>query len=180
MKKQESNQFIYLSILVMFIVLSFGTLIHDPFLHWLIIKLNGWQFASYSTSIGIGSTDALVSPSQIANTPTFNYWLFFMFPSIFIFIFSFLVIVLKPDRFFIITGHILILLNFSSLLPSVTGSDAHKAIQFLVSRGLSEPTAYVIQYAVLLSMLIIYGLYFYIGTENNQKDAQSRIRNIIR
>lgn len=180
MRKQETNQVIYISILVTFITLFFGTLIHDPLLHWVIIKLNGWQFASYSASVGIGSTDALVSSSQVANTSTFNYWLFFMFPSVFIFIFSFLVVVFRPNRLFIISGHILILLNFSSLLPTVPGSDAYKAIQFLVSRGWSEPSAYAIHYMILAVMFIIYGLYFYIGTENNPEDVKLRVQNIYR
>lgn len=180
MKKPEkiSNKYIYLTILTVFIVMGTATFLHDPILHTLVAWANGWQFSSYSASIGIGSTDALVSKAQIAQTPTFNYWLFFMFPSVFIFVFSFIVIVFHPDRLFMVAGNILIMLNFSSLLPTVQGSDAYKAIQFLITRGYPEPTAYFIHYVILIIMFIVYALYLYIVIENNPKDAGIRMRNI--
>lgn len=178
MTRKDTNEYIYLSILIVFITFFIGTLLHDPLLHWILIKLNGWEFASYSAAIGMGSTDALVSSTQIAKTSTFGYWLFFMFPSIFIFLFSFAVILFKPDRLFIIGGNILILLNYASLLPGLNGSDANNAIKFLVTRGYSEASAYFIHYIILIVMILIYALYNYIGTENNPKDAKSRGLNI--
>ena len=177
-KKESSNQYIYLTILVTMIIFGAGSLLHDPILHSIIGYLNGWQFDSYSVSLGIGNTDVLVSPTQLANTSTFNYWLFYMFPPMTIFILSFILVFFNPNRLIIVAGIIFMSLNFSSLLPNLVGSDSYKATQVLISRGWSEQSAYAVHYIILIVMLLIWALYFYIGTENNPKDAKARAINI--
>lgn len=168
-------------ILIVFIGFGTFTYIHDPILHSIIgVGLNGWQFDTYSVSLGTGSTDALATPQQLASTPTFNYWLFYMFPSLFIFILSFMIITFNPNRLIIVGGLIFMSLNFSSLLPNLPGSDAYNAVQVLISRGWSEPSAYIFHYIILMIMFIIWGLYLYIGIENSPKDARSRVQNIYR
>lgn len=178
-KRESSNQYIYLTILVFFIAIGFATLLHDPILHSIIGYLNGWQLDSYSVSLGTGSTDTIVSSAQLASTPTFNYWLFYMFPPMAIFILSFVIVFFNPNRLIIVAGIIFMSLNFSSLFPNLVGSDAYKAVQVLTSRGWSEPSAYLVHYLILIVMFIIWGLYLYIGIENSPKDAKARAKNIV-
>lgn len=178
MPRKESNTTIYLTILIVFIAFFIGTLLHDPLLHWMLIKFNGWEFASYSASIGTGSTDALVSQIQITKTSTFDYWLYFMFPSLFIFMVSFAVALFRPDKLLLIMFDVLMLLNYASILPGINGSDANNAIKFLVTRGYNESTAYFMHYIILIVMIVIYALYRYVGTEDNPKDAMYRGFNI--
>lgn len=179
-KKETSNDYIYLTILTVMTVFGIGTILHDPLLHSIIALLNGWHLNSYTISLGTGSTDAFATPLQLANTPTFNYWLFYMFPSLFIFILSFMIILFNPNRLIIVAGLIFMSLNFSSLLPGLPGSDAYNAIQFLISRGWSEPHAFALHYIILIVMFIIWSLYLYIVIENSPRDIRSRTQNIWR
>lgn len=178
-KSPMPNTYIYLTLLVSFVVFSLISYLHDPFLHTIIgTYVNHWQFDSYTTSIGTGSTNFLVTSSDVANTPTFNYWLFYMFPSMTVFILAFVLVFYNPNRLIIVGGLIAMALNFSSLLPNIPGSDAQKAVDVLISRGWSEPSAYGVALLITIIMFLIAGLYLYIAIENNPKDAKARAENI--
>lgn len=176
---KENNDYIYLTILATFIVLSLGTFVHDPILHSAVALYNGWQIGDYNTGLMVGQTSAIASAFQAAHTTTFNFWLFFMFPAMFIFVATLIAVIIKPDRLVIVSGRILLALNLASLNPSIPGSDAYNAIQFLTTRGWTEFSAYAAHFLLLGIMVIIWGLFEYIGTENNPEDARKRAANIV-
>jgi len=176
MVRKESTDYLYLSILTGFIVIGLGTLIHDPYLHSFIAIINGWPVTDYTSGLATGSTDILASIN--ASTPSL--WIYFMFPSMSIYIISFTLLLYNPNRLIIIVGLLLLMLNFASLLPNIPGSDAYNAVQLLISRGWSEVSAYTLHYIITFIIILILLLFLYIGIENNPKDARSRSSNIFR
>jgi hypothetical protein len=95
-----------------------------------------------------------------------------------VFILAFVLVFYNPNRLIIVGGLIAMALNFSSLLPNIPGSDAQKAVDVLISRGWSEPSAYGVALLITIIMFLIAGLYLYIAIENNPKDAKARAENI--
>src|SRR5659263_183036 len=142
----ESNNFIYMVLLITFIALTLGTFVHDPLLHGFIAKLNGWEIGNYETCLMTGSTDAIIGFSEASRATTLQYWLFFAFPSIFIFIGTFIITLINPNRLILTGGIVLTFLNLSSLNPSIVGSDLYNANQMLITRGWVESQAYVLHY----------------------------------
>ncbi|CAG0948591.1 MAG: hypothetical protein OIN86_12935 [Candidatus Methanoperedens sp.] len=176
--RTESNNFIYMVILITFIALTLGTFVHDPLLHGFIAKLNGWQIGDYETGLMTGSTDAIISFSEASKATTLSYWLFYMFPSIFIFFGVIILTLINPNRLILVAGIVMTFLNLSSLNPSIQGSDAFNSVQMLMTRGWTESSAYGLHYGIWGLFWILWVLYIYISIENNSKDTKNRIRNI--
>lgn len=173
--KESGNDYIYLTIVMTYLTLAIGTFWHDPILHSLIAIFNGWELDGYKSGLMIGSTSAIAN----AASSTFSYWIFYMFPALVIFLLIIIVTIIRQDRILMVGGIILFSLNIPSLNPEITGSDAYNAVQLLVSRGWSEFSATTLHYIIFLLMLAVWGIYLYIVTENNPKDAMGRMKNII-
>jgi len=176
---KENNDYIYLTIMTIFVVLFLGTFFHDPLLHSLIARINGWEISDYTSSLMTGQTTAIATVSQVTHASTFSFWLYYMFPALFIYIITLLVVIIKPERLIISGGFILLSTNLASLNPQIPGSDSFNAVQLLVTRGWSEAGAYALHFIMLGIAIVILGLYIYIGTENNPEDAKGRVKNII-
>lgn len=177
-KSAENNDYIYITVLALFSTLTLGTFFHDPLLHGLIAWINGWQIGEYNSGLMTGQTTVIATAAQAAHASTFSFWLFFMFPAIAIYFMSFAAIIINPDRLIIVIGRILMALNLASLNPQIPGSDASNAITFLMTRGWTEFGAYAVHFIILGVMVILWGLFEYIGTENNPEDAKKRAANI--
>lgn len=173
--QKESNDIWYLTILIVFSTLSIGTFFHDPLLHGIIAYWNGWEIETFETGLITGSTTVLAS----TKASTWSVWLYFMFPSIAIFITVIIATWLKPDRLLMVAGIILMSMNIPSLKPDLVGSDAYNAVQYLIFKGWSETGANVLHYILFIAILILWGLYLYISVENNSKDVKARMKNII-
>lgn len=174
-RKKEGNDYIYFSVLAVFAVIGIGTFFHDPILHGIIAYWNGWQIESFETGLMTGSTTVLAS----LKASTWSIWLYFMFPSIAIFIIVIIATWFKPDRIIMVAGIILMSMNLPSLKPDLQGSDAYNAVQYLVAKGWSELGANVLHYILFILILIIWGLYLYITVEDSRKDAKARMNNIV-
>lgn len=175
---KENNDYIYIIILAIFGTLLIGTFFHDPILHGIIASINGWSIQEYNSGLMTGQTTAIASAAQVAGASTFMFWLFFVFPAIFLYLISFAAIIINPDRLIIVVGRILMALNLASMNPQIPGSDASNAIQFLSTRGWTEFSAYLVHFIILGAMIIVWGLFEYIGTENNPEDAHKRADRI--
>lgn len=179
--KQQSDTKYYI-LIILLLTLSIGTALHDPLLHGLMAKINGWSVDSYSSNLFTGQTSAMVPRSAT----TESIWLFFMAPSIIIIISIFIVTYIAlisstfDDRFILLIGIILIGLNIPSLYPGITGSDSDSALKILIDRGTPEITAYLIHYTIFLVFFVLWSLYLFIAVENNAKDAKKRFKSIIR
>lgn len=177
-KLETNNTYVLLTILLSFFTLAIGTRIHDPILHSIVAILNGWSITEWESGLMIGSTTAMISAATATNTSTTMFWLYFMFPPIFIYVVSFLINVFFPNRLIRVSGFILMALNLASVNPEIKGSDAYNAAVFLTTRGWSETTAFGIQYLIMFGFIVLYGLYLYISVEDNDKDARNRMKNL--
>lgn len=173
-KKHESNDYIYWTIIIVFLGISAGTFIHDPILHGVIAVLNGWSIDDYQTGLMIGST-SVIAP---ANASWQSYWIFFMFPALAIFIIVMVITLLRPERVLMVGGIIVMSMNLPSLNPAITGSDAYNAVDMLAKKGFGEGYANLVHYLLFFIILVAWGLYLYIVIENNSKDSRLRIENI--
>lgn len=174
-RKKESNDYILYTVLSVFGFIALGTFYHDPILHGIIAYWNGWGIEGFETGLMTGSTTVLAS----IKASTSSVWLYFMFPSIAIFITVLIATWLKPDRIIMVAGIILMSMNLPSLKPDLQGSDAYNAVQYLITKGWSELGANALHYILFIAILIIWGLYLYITVENNPKDAKARMENIV-
>lgn len=174
-RKLESNDYILWSILAGYIILIVATTFHDPILHGATALLFGWMVEGYNTGIGIGDTTALAP----IGAPVFSKWVFFMLPAIIIFILVYLMTIFKPDRLVFTTGNMVLGINVFSFHPGVEGSDAFKAMGYLIQGGWSEAEAYLLHLFILLIAFGLWFLHYYIIGENNLKDAKSRMKNIV-
>lgn len=171
----ESNDYMYWTIIIGFLVLGVGTAFHDPILHGVVAYIFGWMVEDYNIGMGIGATTALAP----TGTPVSSIWLFFMLPAIIIFIIVYYVTILKSDRFIFTAGNMLLGINVFSFHPSIDGSDAFKAMGYLIQQGWSESGAYLLHLFILLIAFGLWFLHYYIIGENNLKDAKGRMKNII-
>lgn len=175
MKKSSDMQYYILAI--MLITLSAGTMLHDPLLHGIMAKLNGWSIDSYSSNLFTGQTTSLVPK----NATTSSIWWFFMMPAVFIIIATFIVTYIAlvsssfDDRFVLVIGVILIGINITSLYPGVSGSDSDNALKTLIDKGTPEITAYLIHYAIFIVFFVLWSFYLFIAVENNSRDAKKRM-----
>jgi len=172
--KQESNDPIYFSIIVVLFGISISTFIHDPILHSLWAVLNGWSIDSYESGWMTGSTSILASSSASWQ----SLWGYFMFPAISIFILTLIIVAMKPEKLIMIFGIITMSLNLPSLNPLITGSDAYNAVGVLTNGGFSEGFAYTMHYLLFFLILVIWGIYLYIVIEDNSKDSKKRVENL--
>lgn len=180
MKKlnKENDSYLILIILTVFLALAVGTRFHDPYLHGLIIYLNGWQIGDYTSGLTTGSTEAFYSATK--NISTLSVWIFYMFPAIFIYILVMFITFFKSDKIILISGIILTGLNLPSFDPSNKGSDSYEAVMFLLTRGLNEILVFALHWIIFILIIIIWALYLDIAVENDTRDARSRILNILR
>lgn len=174
-QKTESNEYIYWTIIFGFVLLALATTFHDPILHGAVALLFGFKIEDYNTGLGIGDTTALAP----IGAPVFSKWVFFMLPAIIIFILVYLITIFKPDRLVFTAGNMVLGINVFSFHPGVEGSDAFKAMGYLIQGGWSEAEAYLLHLFILLIAFGLWFLHYYIIGENNLKDAKSRMNNII-
>lgn len=179
-KAKEGNDYKYLTIFIIFISLAFGTFLHDPILHSIVAIANGWELSEYQSGLMTGETTVIATASQASGASTFSFWLYFMFPSLFIYILTMIITILKQDRLLRVAGVVLLSLNLPSLNPEISGSDSYNAVQFLVTRGWTELSAGALHYSILLGALVVYGLYLYIIIEDSNKDSRTRTQNIMK
>lgn len=175
-QKPMSNDYIYLTILAVFVFLALGTFVHDPILHGIVAYAFHWQISDYQNGLMVGSTSAIAS----VKAPVFQYWLFFMLPALFIFVAVIAATIIRTDRLVFVAGIILMMLNLPSLNPEINGSDAYNAVQLLISRGWSTTGAYAAHYLLFFVIVSLFALYLYIAVENSSKDARKRLVNIVR
>lgn len=175
-KKKEGNEIWIYTILIGYIIIGAGTAFHDPILHGAVALIFGFMVEGYNTGIGIGDTTALAP----AGAPIFSIWLFFMLPAIIIFILVYLITIFKPNRLVFIAGNMLLGINAFSFHPGVEGSDAFKAMEYLIQHGWSESGAHLLHLFILLMAFGLWFLHYYIIGENNIKDAKGRMVNIVR
>lgn len=173
-RKKESNDYIYYSIIIVFIGLSAGTFLHDPILHGLAATINGWSIDSYDSGWMTGST-SVIAPKTAGWQP---FWFYFMFPSLVIFILTLAITIIRPERFIRVGGIILISLNLPSMNPTIIGSDAYNAVNMLAKSGFSEGFAYMMHYLLFFLILVVWGIYLYIVIENDSKDSKKRVENL--
>lgn len=180
--KIKGNEYFSYYIIIVLLTLSIGTALHDPFLHGLMAYLNGWSVESYSSNLFTGHTSS-IAPKDAS---TLSIWLFFMFPSMFIIIATFVVTYMAlmsstfEDRLVLTAGVVLVALNMPSLFPGVAGSDSDNALRILVERGTPEITAILIQYSIFIIFFILWCYYIYVAIENNPKDAKRRMKGILK
>lgn len=174
-RKKEGNDYIYFTILIIFVTIAIGTFWHDPILHGIVALLNGWEIETFETGLMTGSTTVLAS----TKASIWSVWLYFMFPPIAIFVAVIIATWFKPDRLIMVAGIILMSMNLPSLKPDLQGSDAYNAIQYLVIKGWSELGANALHYILFITVLILWGLYLYVTVENNSRDAKARMKNIV-
>ncbi|MDD5453917.1 MAG: hypothetical protein PHW62_00255 [Candidatus Ratteibacteria bacterium] len=175
--KMESNDPIYWSIVIVMFGLSLSTFLHDPILHGIAAKINGWSIDSYDMGgiFGMTGSTSVIAPVS-ASWPSL--WFYFMFPSLAIFILTVIITFLKPEKSIMVGGTILMSLNLPSLHPTITGSDAYNAVNMLLKHGFSEWLVYVAHFLLFILVLILWALYLYVIIENNQNDAKKRVENI--
>ncbi len=182
MPKIKENEYFSYYIIIILLVLSIGTALHDPFLHGLMAYLNGWSVESYSSSLFTGRT-SVITPRDAS---TGSLWLFYMMPPMtliaLIFIVTYIALMssIFEDRLMLVIGTVLIGINITSLYPGVTGSDSDNALRVLIDRGTPEITAVLIQYFIFIMFFLLWCYYIYIAIENNPKDAKKRLHSLIR
>lgn len=163
-----------LFILIMFIGLGLATYIHDPILHSIPAYLFGWSIESSQTHLTTGETTAVTN-----NASLMQVWVYFMFPSIVIIIFSMLITIFINNRLLYVFSSILIMMNFASFDPTLVGSDSNNAMEYLIQNGgLTTFAAYALHLAILLFMITVIALYWYVIFENNPKDATKRMGEV--
>lgn len=171
----ESNDYIIWSIVIGYATVALATLLHDPILHGATALLFGFMVEDYTTGMGTGATTVLAPTSA----PVFSKWVFFMLPAIIIFILVYLITIFKPDRLVFTAGNMVLGINVFSFHPGVEGSDAFKAMGYLIQGGWSEAEAYLLHLFILLIAFGLWFLHYYIIGENNLKDAKARMKNIV-
>lgn len=165
-KKQDNKMIVVL----VFATLLLGTFFHDPILHSVYaLFYPSTQVTSYTSGFTSGSTDVLAIPSP-------SLWIFFMLPSLMIYILSILFTLKYPNKYVLITSTILLFLNLFSLDPFTVGSDSYNALQVIGATPLNT----FIHIIILLLAILLLALFLKISVENNTKDAKSRIRGIFR
>lgn len=174
-KKKEGKDIILYSILTMYLMIGAATMLHDPILHGATALLFGFMVEDYNTGLGIGDTTALAP----TGAPVFSKWVFFMLPAIIIFILVYLITIFKPNRLVFTAGNMVLGINVFSFHPGVEGSDAFKAMGYLIQGGWSEAGAYMLHLFILLLAFGLWFMHYYIIGENNLKDAKARMKNII-
>lgn len=177
--RTSHNYNFWMSIILVLLAILIGTHLHDPILHGAIIYMNGWQLGSVQTGLLTGSTEAIISVASMNDIPTLSLFIFFMAPAIFIFLLVYILTIKSTSRFILIIGIILLGLNIASFSPSITGSDASKALELLILRGMSTIEAYTLMYAIFILALFLWGIYIFIATENDYKDARKRLNYVL-
>lgn len=173
MKKVKETPTIF--IIILLITLGTVTYLHDPILHSLIAYLSGWEVTGYINTLTTGSTDAIALKDDISPE---SKWLFYMFPSLFIYGLTTLIVLKYPYKPVLVFSTVPLFLNLPSFDPSNKGSDSYNALQALTSAGYSEPSYYIFHMLIFFTAIIILGTFLYISVENNIKDAKNRIRRL--
>lgn len=176
-QKMDSNDPIYWTIIIVMFGLSISTLIHDPILHGIAAKINGWSIDSFNSGgiFGMTGSTSVIAP---ATAPWQQLWFYFMFPSLAIFVLTVIITFIKPEKSTMVGGIIVMSLNLPSLNPTITGSDAYNAVDMLVKHGFSEWYANIVHYLLFFLILVIWALYLYVVIENQPQDARKRVENI--
>lgn len=175
-KKKSEN--ILLIIMVTFLTLSVGTFLHDPLLHGAIALINGWDISSYESYLTTGSTSVQLNSASALKADTAQLWVFYMFPSLFLFTAAWLVNIFYPDRLTRIIGVLVMALNLGSLEPANAGSDADRAAQVLVYGGWSEFTASAAHWIILFTAVLMLALFLFVVIEDSNKDAKARQKGL--
>ena len=175
--KQESNDPIYWTVIIVMFGLSISTLIHDPVLHGIAATINGWSIDSYDSGgiFGMTGSTSVIAPVSASWQ---QLWFYFMFPSLAIFILTAIITFIKPEKSIMVGGIIVMSLNLPSLNPTITGSDAYNAVDMLVKHSFSEGYANLAHYLLFFLILILWGMYLYVTIENSETDARKRVKNI--
>lgn len=177
MVKKSEN--ILLIIMVTFLSLSIGTFLHDPLLHGFIALINGWDISSYQSYLTTGSTTAQLNTASALEATTGKLWLFFMFPSLFLFFGSWLINIFYPDKLTRIVGTLVMALNLGSLEPANIGSDADKATQVLINGGWTEAQASMTMWGIMVIAVLLLALFLAVVIEDSNKDAKGRMMGLI-
>jgi hypothetical protein len=169
-KSQEKYNF-YLTIILVLLAF-FGTRLHE-FLHQIVAFLFGWS-SSVTTTLLTGSTSVEV----LSSTPPslLQLWIFYLFPSTFLFISILLLTITHPNRFIQAMGIVIIGLNISSFSIEIPSSDASLSLQSLINSGAVSPfIATLLHWVIFALALLIYILYIYIVNDNNSNDVKKRL-----
>lgn len=179
---KPTKNFFTFELLALLFVLTFiaslgaSTILHDPTLHYIPAYFFGWDLDSYSISLITGFT--VINIPEALQASALQLWVFFMFPSITLFVFAISISIYFMHRLAYVLSTSIIMLNFASFDFSISNSDANNALLTLTNSGMSETTAYAIHIILYASILISTALFFYIIFENNPKDSTSRLRHI--
>jgi len=172
----------YISIvLVVLISILTLTFLHDPILHGAIAVLNGWNVTDYEKGILTGYTNVSMSPEQFENTPIIQVWLFYMAPALILFFGAALIIIMEPNKVIGVIGIILMFINLASLSPErlLTYSDSSQAMYYLISVGVNSLHAMLLHWGIFALALLTLAMIFYTMIEDDQKDAEGRVREVI-
>jgi hypothetical protein len=172
-RQERGSKTVILFISVMFISLALATFLHDPLLHTAAAHLFGWNIESYESSLLTGSTTALAG----LNATMWQIWFYYMFPSTMLISLAIFTSLFFNNRLIFVTANILIMLNFASLEPSLSGSDSGKALQILKIFGYTTE-GFILQFSIFCLFIAFIAVYWYIIFENNPKDSVKRLKSI--
>lgn len=159
-KAKEGNDIILLIILVVYLGLYIGSATHDPILHGFIGLINGWELGEYESGLMTGQTTVMATAAQALNASIGSFWVYFMFPPLFIFGVILIASIIKPSKVVLVVGVVLQYLNLASVNPDIPASDASNAANFLITSGWQFPewvlfALYALPISIIIYILLI-------------------------